>query len=78
MSLFQAIKSISSLLLRAQRSVDGNIKRQSDFLSTISSFIQSLQTGKHCHTSKGTEMTARLFRFFHLEVLKTLKRESEE
>ena len=76
MSMFQVTRSLASLLLTSQRSVDGNIGKMANFLACLSRFIMGLQDHEDAHSLKYTEMTGQFFRFYHKEVLRAVQRSS--
>lgn len=74
----QIIKSLSDLLLKSERSVDGQIGKSSKYLARIGAFIQAIQNHEDSSSMRYTDTTGNLFRFFHREVIKTVGTEEEE
>lgn len=72
LSLFQSTKSLYGLLLKIQWDLEANINRSVVYLSTQSKLILGLQQSREIRSMKYTEMTGRLLRFYHANVIKTL------
>ena len=73
MSLFQTTKSLYGLLLKIQWDLEANISRSVVYLSTQSKLILSLRQKDESQSMKYAEMTGRLLRFYHANVIKTLE-----
>jgi hypothetical protein len=77
-STLQITKSLSGLMLKSQREVDGDIQKQEKYLQMLSSFVQDLQVHEDAQSLKYVEMINQLFRFFHRETIKTIQTGVEE
>lgn len=77
-STYQVVRSLSTLLLKAQVTVDCNFAKIADYLAQLGRYIQGLQAHQDGHSLRYTEAIGQLFRFFSREAVKAVRREPEE
>ena len=74
----QVLKSLTDLLLKSEKSVEGHIARSAKYLGRLGGYIQGLQDHQDSKSMRYTDLTGLLFRFFHREALKTVDFQDEE
>ena len=76
--LLQSLRSLSTLLMTSQMSIDGTIELYQGYTGLLARVIQEFQKHENQMSMKNHEITGQVFRFYNTEVIRVFQHESRD